>query len=145
VKKNLFRKCACVSATFFVVVIGLYAYTWIFDPNLYSYPHPSFFHISLGNVRVSLERYDGGQVVFFNGPMPNDRTTVGLSDDMMGWIGYGIYYRVISDATSKVTWWTLMISIWYPIILFGILPAIFAVKKLRARKSASTTKTTIVK
>ncbi len=77
--------------------------------------------------------------------MPNDRTTVGLSDDMMGWIGYGIYYRVISDATSKVTWWTLMISIWYPIILFGILPAIFAVKKLRARKSASTTKTTIVK
>lgn len=54
-------------------------------------------------------------------------------------MGYGIYFRDTNHTVDrKHNWWTLMISLWYPIILFGILPAIFLVKKLRGRKSAST-------
>ncbi len=52
--------------------------------------------------------------------------------------GYGVYYRDTSHTVDKVhNWWTLAISLWYFIILFGILPTIFVIKKLRDRKSAS--------
>jgi len=56
-------------------------------------------------------------------------------------IGYGIYFRDTSHAIDKEhNWWTLMISLWYPIILFGILPAIFVIKKLHNRKSSASQK-----
>ena len=56
-------------------------------------------------------------------------------------MGYGIFFWDMNHTINKEqNWWTLMISLWYPIILFGILPAIFVVKKLRGRKSASTKK-----
>jgi hypothetical protein len=61
-------------------------------------------------------------------------------------VGHGIYFWEMKHTVEKKwSWWTLMISLWYPIILFGILPAIFLVKKLRGRKSASATKTAIEK
>jgi hypothetical protein len=47
--------------------------------------------------------------------------------------GWGIYFKLINNPAMKINWWTLMISLWYPIILFGILPAIFVVKKLRKK------------
>lgn len=50
--------------------------------------------------------------------------------------GYGIYYFDMSHSIDKdKTWWTLVISLWYPIILFSILPAIFVIKKVRAKTS----------
>jgi hypothetical protein len=57
----------------------------------------------------------------------------------------GIYFRLIEDVRRPDSWWTFRINLWYPIILFGILPAIFAVKKLRGGKPASTNKTTVEK
>jgi hypothetical protein len=46
-------------------------------------------------------------------------------------LGYGILYFDLSHSIDKdKTWWTLMISLWYPIILFAILPAIFIIKKI---------------
>jgi hypothetical protein len=54
-------------------------------------------------------------------------------------IGYGIFFCDISHSLDKdKTWWTLMINLWYPIIIFAILPAILLVKKLRSKKLAST-------
>jgi hypothetical protein len=64
----------------------------------------------------------------------------------MRFIGYGIYFSDTSHTVDKThNWWTLMISLWYPIILFGILPAIFVINKLRGRKPASTKNTPIEK
>lgn len=46
--------------------------------------------------------------------------------------GYGIFYCDIFHSIDKdKTWWTLMISLWYPIFIFSILPIIFAIKMLR--------------
>ena len=126
-KNKLFRNCARVSTVLFIVFIGLYIYAWIFDQ--------SFLHIPLGKASIAVHKYESGQVIFFNGPYPNATTTLGPTDTETFWEGYGIYHRVINDSASKVTWWTLMISLWYPLILFGILPAIFVVKKLRGRQS----------
>jgi hypothetical protein len=150
-KKKILSICAWVSAMLFIVFVGLYIYAWVFDPNLYPMnlyqrpPRPFFLHIPLGNATMAVDKYDGGQVVFFNGPEPNDRTSSGI-DNQTGWGFYGIECRLMSVNDPAVkTWWTLRISLWYPIILFGILPAIFAVKKWRGRKSASTQKTVIEK
>jgi hypothetical protein len=55
--------------------------------------------------------------------------------------GYGIHYYVIAHTIERdKTWWTLMISLWYPIVFFGILPSVFLAKKLRGRKLALTPK-----
>jgi len=70
----------------------------------------------------------------------NDRTSEAV------FIGYGILFFDLSHSIDKdKNWCTFMISLWYPIILFGILLAIFVVKKLRGRKQASTKKTSVEK
>ena len=147
-KRKLASIFAWVSTALFAVFVGLYIYAWVCDPNLYPMysdppPRPFFFHIPLGNATMSVDKYDGGQVVFYNGPKPNDGTMSGSSDDQTGWGFYGMECGLmrVNDPVVK-TWWTLRISLWYPIIIFGILPAIFVVKKLRNRKSASTKKET---
>jgi hypothetical protein len=60
-------------------------------------------------------KYDGGQVVFYNGPKPNDRTSTGSNDNQTGWGFYGIECGLIycNDPALK-TWWTLRISLWLP-------------------------------
>jgi hypothetical protein len=67
----------------------------------------------------------------------DDRTSVILC---MVW---GIYFCDINHTVNKERgWWTFLINLWYPIILFGILPTIFVVKKLRNWKSTSFQKPT---
>lgn len=63
------------------------------------------------------------------GCSPNDQTSEAA------FIGYGILFFDLSHSVDKdKNWCTFMISLWYPIIIFGILPVIFVVKKLRGRK-----------
>ena len=89
-------------------------------------------------------------MVFFNQKVPYMGSITSFTGDEnvkeTGCDFYGIYFRTI-HYTDKKYWdqWTLIISLWYPIMLFGILPAIFVVKKLRNLKSASTQKPTIEK
>ncbi|MES1181134.1 MAG: hypothetical protein ABUL66_04660, partial [Verrucomicrobiota bacterium] len=140
--------CTWISTALFIVFAGLYIYAWIFSPNLYAYPNPSFLHVSLGDVRVAVDKLEGGEIAFFNGPIPNSTTSTGPRNNTTNekeWAGYGIYFRWIKDVNRPDSWWTLMVSLWYPIILFGILPAIFVVKKWRKRKLVSTKKATIEK
>ncbi|HEY1718421.1 MAG TPA: hypothetical protein VGH42_09045 [Verrucomicrobiae bacterium] len=130
--------------------MSLWGYLWIFNPDPASgEPSMHWRHISLGHdINLAASNSEGGEsLYFFNGPMPNGTTMLGPTDTVTGgWDrGYGIYFLSIYDAASKWTWWTLIISLWYPIIIFGILPAIFAVKKMRNRKSASTKKPTVEK
>jgi len=51
-------------------------------------------------------------------------------------IGHGIYFWEMKHTIEKQwNWWTLMISLWYPIILFGILPAFVLFNKWRRKNS----------
>jgi hypothetical protein len=135
-KKKILSICILVSTALFVVFVGLYIYAWIFDPNLYFRHGRSHFYIPLGNATMAVDKYNGGQMVFFNGPEPNSTTSSGSNDNQTGWGFYGIECRLMSvnDPVVK-TWWTLNISLWYPIIIFGIFPVFFAIKKLRAKTS----------
>jgi hypothetical protein len=150
-KNKIWIICAKISTAFFLGCICLYLFLLIFNPDP-SVFNPSaakgefpmhYRHLPLGfDAKISISNAEDQKwLVFFNGPYPNDTTTLGPTDTLKGgWDrGYGIYYLVIYDSASRWTWWTLMISLWYPIILFGILPAIFVIKKLRSRESASKT------
>jgi hypothetical protein len=93
-------------------------------------------HIPLGNdIKFSISNSEGCEwLVFFNGPYPNNTTTFGKVDKKTYYECWGIYFRQITVTTGKGTWWTLLVSFWYPIIMFGILPSIFLIKKLLAPK-----------
>jgi len=86
---------------------------------------------------MTADKYDGGQVVLFNQSIPNDTTSTGPRNKTIsekGWEGYGISFRLIKDFSQPDNWWTLRVSLWYPVIFFAILPAIYCLKKLRSQK-----------
>ncbi|HEY1717618.1 MAG TPA: hypothetical protein VGH42_04890 [Verrucomicrobiae bacterium] len=97
-----------------------------------------------GNLMFFNQRspYVGGTLIMTGG---HDSTNHVDRISEKGWDGFGIYFCLIEDVRRPDSWWTFRINLWYLIILFGILPAIFAVKKLRNRKSASTKKATVEK
>jgi hypothetical protein len=107
------------------------------------------------SVHVAVTKYDwNGNLMFFNQRSPYVGGVIAMTGtnshsvnevNETGWDGLGIYFCLIEDIRRPDSWWTLMISLWYPIILFAILPAIFVVKKLRGRKPASTKKATVEK
>jgi len=110
------------------------------------------------SVHVAVTKDDwNGNLMFFNQRSPNtggmlimtgghDLTNrVDRSTSEKGWDGFGIYFCLIENVRPPESWWTFSINLWYPIILFGILPAIFMVKKLRNGKLASTKETTVEK
>jgi hypothetical protein len=144
-KNKMLRICAKISTALFLGFVGLGLYMRIFNPDPSGWMQ--WRHIPLGyDIKISISNVEDQKwLIFFNGPYPNDTTMLGPTDTITGYEGYGIYYHVIHNSTTKSPWLTLMISLWYPIILFGILPAIFVVKKLRGRKSASTQETVIEK
>jgi len=49
----------------------------------------------------------------------------------------GVYYRYFRSKDAIL--WTLMISLWYPVALFAVLPTLCAVKSLRCRAHRSVT------
>jgi hypothetical protein len=64
---------------------------------------------------------------------------LGCADDdrtsLVVFTGYGIIFSKISHTVDKFhNWWTFMISLWYPVIIFSILPAVWVVQKLRGTK-----------
>jgi len=121
-----------VSMLFLALFIGLYSYAWIFDPDLHSLP----FEISIGNVHLTVTKSWGGNLVLFNQEAPYTGGIYAMAGDKTvtakGWDGLGIYFRFIKDTKMVGSWWTFMVSLWYPVIIFAILPLTFAVKKWRA-------------
>jgi hypothetical protein len=113
------------------VFITLFAYAWVFDPELF--PRPTFcMSFSIFNMTVT-KRW-GGQVIFFNQQAPYTGGTYSIFGDSKsakGWDCFGIYFRSIKDQKRTDVYWTLMLSLWYPISICGILPAIVLVRKLR--------------
>jgi hypothetical protein len=60
----------------------------------------------------------------------------GQGPRMRGFDGIGIYYRNL-EAGSQSRFWTLMVSLWYPVILFAILPVIYLWRKRRRHPDGS--------
>jgi hypothetical protein len=135
-RTNIASVCALASMFFFIIFVGLYAYALVVSPNLYSHPQTSFPDVSLKKTSIAVNKYNGGQMVIFNGPIPNDTASWGPSNNTNNekvLCGYGVTYKSIyidEAGTKESSWWTLMISLWYPIIIFGIWPAFVVFKKL---------------
>jgi hypothetical protein len=156
-ENNKLKKCAIVSGIWLAGFLCLYAYVWIVDPNPSKNGNaPLWTSISIGHnsssyptnitgtfvfdggntLHISATKLWGGNLVFFNQAMPYTGGVIGFSGDtknrVTGVNGFGVYFRHIVDPTNQSkNWWTLMVNIWYPIIAFGILPAIFLVKQIR--------------
>ena len=143
-KNKFLRNSACASTVLFVGFVSLYIYAQIANPHLHLDTPDIFYpHVSLGeNVNVTVTKDWSGDLIFFNQNVPYSGSIVSMAGDktvnVTGCDGWGIYFRSIKHTTRK-DWdqWTLMISLWYPIILFGILPTIFVMKKLCSHKSAT--------
>jgi len=86
-----------------------------------------------GDVKMTVIRDSGGVVLFFNRGAPYMNGSEGGNEKKHSWRGPGIgYIAFTSPPTSGEKWWTFAFSVWYPIIIFGILPLVLTVKKLRA-------------
>lgn len=86
---------------------------------------------------------DGSAIVFFNdaehGPYRGSITgLVGYVDPTLvhksGFgLSYGIYYRYFQ--WTHATLWTLMVSLWYPLVAFSILPAAWYYRFARRKRT----------
>ncbi|MGA3266089.1 MAG: hypothetical protein ABSE16_04625 [Verrucomicrobiota bacterium] len=139
-KNRLYKNCAYASTVLFCGFAGLLAYAWLATSNPRA--DESGIHwssASLGsNLHVAVTSNWGGILVFFNRAMPYTGSVVSFTGDKSvterGWTGWGLYFRLIEHTETNETWWTFMISLWYPVVICGILPAVFVVQRLRGTK-----------
>jgi len=132
-KNKISTAAAYISATLFIGFLITYLYAEIADPHSDIVTQPnSCPHVSFGNVKITTEKQAlGGYVIFFNQEIPNGRTMFDPLDKEIFWANYGIYFRLVKDPALTNSWWTVMISFWYPIIIFSILPLHFLIQKWR--------------
>jgi hypothetical protein len=112
---SIFLICIC-GLPFFVSFI-LLAYALVERPDLYR--QPVLFR--LGGMGVAVTELWGGQVAFFNYSAPYSGSMLGAGAKIAsGMDFYGVYFRRISFGQPKEDWWTLWLSLWYPICIFGV-------------------------
>lgn len=163
-KSKLFRNCAYISAVCSFIFGAIYAYVWITDSN----PQVSeagihWSYISIARAKplngtnasgtyvydggdhahVAVTKEWGGNLVVFNQNMPYTGGIISFTGDNTvnetGFTGFGLYFRHITHTVEKdKDWWTLMISLWYPIAIFAIFPLVFVGKKMRAARNLPT-------
>ena len=90
------------------------------------------------NFHIAVTTSWGGKLILMNQCMPSEGVMLGAdvaeTIKRSGWDNFGIrFIHIIHSVEKDKNWWTLMISLWYPIVIFGILPSIFIAKKLRAK------------
>jgi signal peptidase I len=119
---------AVMSTAVLAGFVALYLYVLATDPG----PYPPTFSISLGNnILITAAKEQGGDIVVFNRGTPYVGSALSIKGrneavNIGGWDKYGIYYRRVRHVGEK-DWFTLMISLWYPIIGFSIAPIIFII------------------
>jgi hypothetical protein len=135
---KLLTICTYISAALFIGFAGIYIYILVHDYNPYAEDHNVYLSRALlhDSFHVAITQGGGGSLLFFNQPTPYTGSIISFAGDdtvtERGLTGYGIYFRLIKYLDKRETSWTLMISLWYPIIMFFILPTVFAIKNLRA-------------
>jgi hypothetical protein len=134
-KRKLFIGSAIISTTFFLTFVGLFIYAWTVKPNLYFESH-HYFPI-FGGIKMTVTDRWGGNILFFDQEAPYTDSIVSLTGDktsVKGCDGWGIYFRLIINPDRKDSWWTLMFSLWYPIVIFCVLPLISLIQKWRTHQ-----------
>jgi hypothetical protein len=137
ISQKTLAKFTCFSVVPFLGFIALMAYVKIADPQIdvdssgVHCPHISLF----ANIKVTALNNDGGCLIAFNDKYPYGGSVIGVAGDNSvienGFDWFGVYFRSFNTAGKNDLSWTLKFSLWYLIILFGVLPAIFAMMKLR--------------
>lgn len=136
-RKRVFNLACLVSAVLAVVILLLAAATSFVNPWDHRVSIGRHFHISV---------WDGfqgdaiGRIVFFNdaegGPYRGSLIALeGESLEQLERVSfdwYGIYYRYFHWRAGD-TLWTLMISLWYPLLLCLVLPSIWFSYRVRSR------------
>ena len=138
-KARVVKVCACASAVLLFGFVSLYVYLMVENLIFSADPSHAYWpNISIGKFHIAVTTKCGGSLVLFNQEMPYMGSIVSFSGDNSvterGLTGFGIYFRLIHFIDRKMIWWTLMVNLWYPIIMCGVLPAILVVQKLRGHK-----------
>src|SRR5262245_42563348 len=122
-KTKLLIKGAFISVVLFFACALLAVYAWLVNPD------PREHHVSLGfyvaavNLRgprlvvfsdAVVGPYTGGTVDIFR-PGSKEKPTVENDDIDLP----GIYFRTLFGQRRT---WTLILSLWYPLLIFGVLP-----------------------
>jgi len=132
--RRVFNAVSLVSAILLGCTVLLWAGAFVLNPWDHHVSLTRDFHMGVWG---GLDGPPLGRMVFFNDDEygPYRGSIVALVDDQgnpprtltfVRWgDAYGIYYRYIHWSDSNATCWTLMVSFAYPMILFGILPALW--------------------
>ena len=121
-KQLLFNILTLLSFILLCLTILLFYLSYKINAWEQSFSLSNDFHISL------YRKGNDCRLAFFNVKnYPYTGSIVGLGGEWPKTIGFGnflgLYYRHFT--WPKETLWTLYISLWYPLILFGILPVFF--------------------
>lgn len=123
-------RCACVSMGCFLGLVALYLYLIIFNPNpiVSDKTGIRWTYISLTKgIHIAATKNWGGNLVLFNRDIPNKDVMYDLSDrhnvvTEKYWNGIGLYFISMKYiGVKEPDNWTLMISLWWPIVIFGII------------------------
>jgi len=132
-KHRIQKTCLWVLTAFCFSFLILLFYARIANPDL-NLPSE---RLAVGRVfNAGVDSRFGGEIVIFNNlPYGGSITRLGTNDFMTvavtGWNSAGLYFRSIKNSAEKGRSWTFRISIWYPIVLFAIYPALFFLKNWR--------------
>ena len=121
-----------VSIALLAVFVGLYMYALVANPD----PMTTKANLSFCNIAV-LNDWGGNLVISNHEPFISG--TIGMAGDKnidaKGWRHYGLSFVSIKYIDRNLVDWTLLVSIWYPIVVFSILPIGFAIRKLYRPKA----------
>ena len=114
-KRNYLLSATIACAICLSIFIGMLMWAWLIPND----SKPYNISICYG-IKASVSKEFGGLVYIFNQDQPYTTGSL-VMGKVEEWGGLGIGFIQIKDATPGDTWWTLSISIWYPILIFGVL------------------------
>jgi len=139
--RRIFNMLSLVSAILLAATIILWAWSFWTDPRKDCLAFSGDSHVAVEYGRVSFFNdkeygpYHGSIIALTSPEMPIERIFAerrGFGDTA------GIYYRYFRWADSGAILWTLSISLFYPIIVFVVLPFIWVWKRWRHKTSSAT-------
>lgn len=136
-KNRVFKACVYVSLFLFLAFAGVFCCVELVGSNpQLNESGVRWKFISVGSLHVAATKLFGGNLVFFNQPSPYLGSVVGFEGAKTntaetGCDLLGIHFRMFYSTGAKTNeeLWTLMVSLWYPIVLFAIIPAVFLMRE----------------
>ena len=140
-KKKIYGAAMAVSYLLLFASGVIYIYVELLDPNprrldpneQNQFNYWSYISV-VSNFNMSATKRDGGNLCLFNGAVPYVGIMVAPKKIKADWKVLGVKYFSIYDNNQNKIYWTLMISLWYPMICSSILPILFFIKKLHATR-----------